>query len=137
VFNELGIGEIHRIDIVSKNTDKGEKFNRVFVHFKHWFSNNNADMARERVLNGKEIKIIYDDPWFWKVSAYREPEKKGIERSSRASIKFDDSVLIVPSQTNPKSRHERRTGEVDNEIRGKNNDRRDKRSQIKDIVDVK
>ena len=34
--------------------------------------------ARDRLLEGKEIKIVYDDPWFWKVSAYvnKKPEKK-------------------------------------------------------------
>ena len=134
VFNELGMGEIQRIDIISKNTHKGEKFNRVFVHFKQWFSNNNADMARERLLNGKEIKIMYDEPWFWKVSAYREPEKKDIERYSKASIKFDDSLSIVPSQTNLKSRHERTPRDDELEGRPKNNDRRDNRPKIKEIV---
>jgi hypothetical protein len=29
--------------------------------------------VRGRLLNGKDIKIIYDEPWFWKVSAYRPP----------------------------------------------------------------
>jgi len=95
VFDELGMGEILRIDVVGKNTGKGEKFNRVFVHFKRWFSNQNADMARERLLNGKDIKIVYDDPWFWKVSAYREPTKKvdhppNKEERPRATIQFDD-----------------------------------------------
>jgi hypothetical protein len=95
IFDDLGMGEILRIDVVSKTTEKGEKFNRVFVHFKRWFSNQNADMARERLLNGKEIKIVYDDPWFWKVSAYREAVKKSDhhperEERPRASIKFDD-----------------------------------------------
>jgi hypothetical protein len=75
IFDELNMGEIERIDVVSKTTEKGEKFNRVFVHFKRWLANNNADTARERLINGKEIKIIYDDPWFWKVSAYRESYK--------------------------------------------------------------
>jgi hypothetical protein len=46
-------------------------------------------------LNGKEIKIVYDDPWFWKVSAYREATKKSEHHSDReerprATIKFDD-----------------------------------------------
>jgi hypothetical protein len=95
IFDDLGMGEIQRIDIVSKTTEKGEKFNRVFVHFKRWFANQNADMARERLLNGKEIKIVYDDPWFWKVSAYREATKKSEHHSDReerprATIKFDD-----------------------------------------------
>ena len=94
IFDDLGMGEIQRIDVVSKTTEKGEKFNRVFVHFKRWFANQNADMARERLLNGKEIKIVYDDPWFWKVSAYREVKKDNHhldrEERPRASIRFDD-----------------------------------------------
>ena len=95
VFDDLEMGEIQRIDVVSKTTEKGDKFNRVFVHFKSWFSNQNADMARERLLNGKEIKIVYDDPWFWKVSAYRESNKNSEHHSEReerprVSIRFDD-----------------------------------------------
>ena len=72
VINELELGEIDRIDIVNKNPEKGEKYNLVFIHIKKWFTNENALIAQERLTNGKEIKIIYDDPWFWKVSAYRK-----------------------------------------------------------------
>ena len=72
VFNTLDLGEIDRIDIVNKTSEKGVKFNRVFVHFKSWNSSENSNLARERLLNGKEIKIIYEDPWFWKVSAYKK-----------------------------------------------------------------
>ena len=76
IFDDLNMGTIDRIDIVSaKSGEKGEKFNRVFVHFRRWNDTENARTARERLLNGKEIKIIYDDPWFWKISAYREPER--------------------------------------------------------------
>ena len=96
IFNELDMGEIQRIDIVGKTTEKGEKFNRIFVHFKKWFVNKNADIARERLINGKEIKIVYDDPWFWKVSAYREREvpttskEKVLPIKKKATFQFDD-----------------------------------------------
>ncbi len=76
IFNDLHMGVLERIDIISKTTEKGEKFNRVFVHFHHWNHSENANIARERLLNGNEIKIIYDDPWFWKISAYKESEKR-------------------------------------------------------------
>jgi hypothetical protein len=72
IFDDLNMGTLERIDIVGKNNGKGEKFNRVYVHFRRWNNSENACLARERLLNGKEIKIIYDDPWFWKISAYRE-----------------------------------------------------------------
>jgi hypothetical protein len=96
IFDELNLGIIEQVDIVNKTTEKGEKFNRVFVHFKRWFSNANADTARERLLNGKEIKIIYDDPWFWKVSAYRPPQEQQREQvprpqKKRPTLQFDDS----------------------------------------------
>ena len=94
IFDELNLGIIERVDIVSKTTEKGEKFNRVFVHFKRWFSNSNADTARERLLNGKEIKIIYDEPWFWKVSAYRPPQEQqraAHPQKKRPTLQFDDS----------------------------------------------
>jgi hypothetical protein len=85
VFDALEMGEIAKVDIVRKTTEKGEKFNRVFIHWKRWNDGGNADLARERLLNGKEIKIIYDDPWFWKVSAYREPPSRAVSTIPRES----------------------------------------------------
>jgi len=94
IFNELNVGIIQRVDIVNKTTEKGEKFNRVFIHFQEWFTNSNAETAKERLLSGKEIKIIYDDPWFWKVSAYRAPQNHNPQTKTTAAaprIQFDDS----------------------------------------------
>jgi len=96
VFEELDMGDIQRIDVISKTNDKGDKFNRIFVHFKQWNASENANIARERLINGKEIKILYDDPWFWKVSAYREPVRPSGAKQSyahrpqkKASIQID------------------------------------------------
>jgi hypothetical protein len=80
-FDDLNLGIIERVDIVRKTTEKGEKCNRVFIHFSRWFSSKNADTARERLLNGQDIKVIYDDPWFWKVAAYKEAPRVEEERS--------------------------------------------------------
>jgi hypothetical protein len=94
IFNELDMGTIDHIDLVSKTSEKGEKFNRVYVHYRYWNNSDNANNARERLLNGKEIKIIYDEPWFWKVSAYRESKPKQTEENNsythkKVSIQFD------------------------------------------------
>jgi len=107
IFDELSMGEIDHIDIIGKTTEKGEKFNRVFVHFRKWHSNQNADTARERLINGKEIKIIYDEPWFWKISAYREQTRPQEPRSQRsqqqprsqrpqARLQFDEDEVAKP-----------------------------------------
>ena len=116
IFNDLNMGEILRIDIVSKTTEKGDKFNRVFVHFKQWFNNENSDTARERLLNGKEIKIIYDDPWFWKVSAYRESNNNKAPRTNtekhdhkKASLQFDSDEDIPKNAEQRPTQYQRPT----------------------------
>ena len=63
------LGKISRVDIIERTNEKGEKYKRVFVHFDHWFETADAQTAKSRLIEGKEIKIVYDDPWFWKVSA--------------------------------------------------------------------
>lgn len=73
VFYALKLGHIGRIDIVKKISERGEKFNRVFIHFERWFDTANAHSALKLLREGKDIKVIYDEPWFWKVSTYRKP----------------------------------------------------------------
>ena len=40
VINELHMCEIDKIDMVQKTSEKGDKFNRVFIHIKEWYQNN-------------------------------------------------------------------------------------------------
>lgn len=68
VFNDISLGKIRRIDIVARKNEKGEPFKRVYIHFESWHSNDSAVAARRKIISGKEIKIVYDNPWFWKVS---------------------------------------------------------------------
>ena len=102
ILGDLNMGEIDRIDIVPRQTDKGEKFNRVFIHWRRWNSGGNAEVARQRLLNGKDIKIVYDDPWFWKISAYRQPAKRqdqprhqkaGRRQQAPARLEFDEEPI--------------------------------------------
>lgn len=71
VFYALKLGHIGCIDIVNKISERGEHFNRVFIHFERWFDTENAFSALKLLNEGKDIKVIYDDPWFWKVSVYK------------------------------------------------------------------
>jgi hypothetical protein len=71
IIQSLHLGIIQRIDMIQKKTEKGEMFSRVFIHFSKWNDSEVAAHAKERILSGKDIKVIYDDPWFWKISANR------------------------------------------------------------------
>ena len=69
IFEQLNLGKINRVDIINRKTEKGQQYKRVFIHFHKWNTNDDSINARHRLLSGKDIKIVYDNPWFWKVSA--------------------------------------------------------------------
>ena len=66
IFAQLfGGSNVERIDMVSKMNKEGQPIKRVFVHFKSGAWDKQPEM-RESLINGKEVKIVYDDPWYWK-----------------------------------------------------------------------
>jgi len=82
VFTDLKLGEIDIIDI---HLDK--KCQRVFIHFKSWNTTQRVQDIKQRLLDGEEIKVIYDDPWFWKCYLYRRKgDRKLTSQSSLSSI---------------------------------------------------
>jgi hypothetical protein len=80
VFGDLNLGDVDRVDIVVPKKpvgaeEKENKFNRVFIHL-IWNDTPSSVACRKKLLEGKDVKIIYDEPWFWRVSAYRPPAPK-------------------------------------------------------------
>jgi hypothetical protein len=144
IFDDLDLGIIERVDIIGKTTEKGDKYNRVFIHFKTWFAGGNAEVARVRLLSGKDIKIIYDEPWFWKISAYRErdmnqrPVKTYGEK--KATIVIDSDIKIAPGLTikEPENKkkvhpHDNRNHKKENfkKVKKEDNNNRDETTQKK------
>ena len=68
VFTQQNLGIINSIDIVEQTNKKGESSKRVFIQFSNWYMNDNAQSVYNKLMYGKEIKIVYDDPWYWKVA---------------------------------------------------------------------
>ena len=63
VMDEMQLGKIDYIDI-----HFGKNYQKVFVYFKAWHDTSFAQSIKQRIKGGEELKIIYDDPWFWKCS---------------------------------------------------------------------
>jgi hypothetical protein len=71
---------VDRVDVVKREHENGDKFNRIFVHFKRWDEEHAG--IRSRLLAGEEIKIVYDEPWFWKCSMSRVVKPTGQRRTA-------------------------------------------------------
>ena len=63
----LGKGCVDRIDMLLKR-DGMQPYQCVFVHFNPSFTHTTRRAAyiAERLNKGMNIKIVYNDPWFWK-----------------------------------------------------------------------
>jgi len=97
VFDKLGIFTIDRVDVVLRKNEKGESYKRFFVHVKDWAQTSDAQKAKERLLAGKELKVVYDDPWFWKVGlntwAPKQQQQPLLnDRKPRIRIEFDEET---------------------------------------------
>ena len=68
VFQSIGWGTPVRIDIKARQPRPGQKeHNIVFVHFSENIQDQYADNQLEA---GQVVKVVYDEPWFWKVRKY-------------------------------------------------------------------
>ena len=118
IFADLDLGEVERVDIVVPKrpveaSEKENKFNRVFIHL-IWKQTDEATAARERVLQGKEVKIIYDEPWFWKVSAYKpsvvvakpkfQPQPKAKIQPKKATLQLDFEPTTIKEKEKEKEK---------------------------------
>jgi hypothetical protein len=75
IIYKLNFGFLQRVDIVPK---RGKDFNVVFLHFSAWNTNPTANAIRSRLDEGQQVKLVYEDPWFWliKKSEATRPEDR-------------------------------------------------------------
>jgi len=67
IFSSLRIGFIDKITEHPHKTDGSVK--RVLIKFKTWVENPNSTIIMNRFNENKDIKIVFDDPWYW--TAYK------------------------------------------------------------------
>jgi len=96
------IGFIGSIDIAPIKSNKNEKLNLVFVHMKEWANTEHANKIRNRLLEGKDIKIATEhDPVFWKASCIKKQKKtkKVIEFINLQEISNKtEEITLVPEK---------------------------------------
>lgn len=92
-IEELKLGEIEKCILVPCTKLQHQKYQRVYIYFKQWNEDHpTAVKARSRLLEGKDVKVFYDDFHFWKifanhkdnanVNANEEKEKKELDKKN-------------------------------------------------------
>lgn len=82
IFNEVLLENpeedetpVEKVDLVERTNDKGESYKRAFVHFHNWdkLQTKAAATIRTKLLEGDTIKIMHNQPYYWKCSISRAP----------------------------------------------------------------
>jgi hypothetical protein len=104
VIRQLNLGWVGKIDMVPKKivekkpdgTEMTKEFVRVFIHFTKWFTNNRqTQQFLERLDSEGFVHIIYDEPWFWKVTKYVPKEHKPQPQSRYPRPRIDFGATTV------------------------------------------
>jgi hypothetical protein len=72
VFVRLKLGYIKKIDF---KYNKKKDNNIVIIYFAFWYNNERVNNIRTKLLNGKDINLVYNFPHYWKCLLYK-PVKK-------------------------------------------------------------
>ena len=90
IFRNLDFGEVEKVDMVTRVNEKGERFQRVFVHFTRWKNDEQSEQVRHMLLAEQEVKVVYDDPWFWKLSASKSTRPEDRPKKKKRAAPFVD-----------------------------------------------
>ena len=115
VFEALRLGVISHIDL-----HLGREFQRVFIYITEWHSNPFATLVKERILAGEELKIIYDDPWFWKCRLNRSSvaNPPNLPRAYVSRYNTGNQLLAMKATLKSvRADHERVIADKDKEIK--------------------
>ena len=108
VLRQLNLGWVGKIDIVPKKmvqknsdgTETTKEFVRVFIHFTKWFTKNpQTQQFLERLDSEGFVHIIYDEPWFWKVTKYVPKEHKPQPQSRYPRPRIDFGATVADAAT--------------------------------------
>ena len=110
VLRQLNLGWVGKIDIVPKQSVErrpdGTTFTRdfvsIFIHFTRWFTQNHqTQQFLERLDSQGFVHIIYDEPWFWKVTKYVPKEHNPRPQSRYPKPRIDFGTTEAVQKTKP------------------------------------
>ena len=96
VFGVLYLGIVNRIDILPMLSKNGQRYNCVYIYFSTWNTTVKAINTRKTLLEGKCVRVMYDEPWFWKIYA------KKISGNTHRTIPY---IIPEPNDETNKKKH--------------------------------
>ena len=96
---------IDRIDMIKRGGKDGQpEFWRVFIHLHEYPESENGEYFQQQISEGKTVTIVYDDPWYWKVSMSRISKPKSAGERVRRPRPYIACSTRGNDKTSPRAR---------------------------------
>lgn len=64
--------KISRIDVIERIGKDNRPYHRAFIHFTDDNTlNDYTEQIKQKLINGETLKLVYDEPAYWRISASR------------------------------------------------------------------
>ena len=115
VFEDLEIGCVDHVDLVSKLDNSGKPYNAAYIHFQYWYSGPIAENFQARVQDpSKEARIVHDDPWYWII--LENTTKKNEPGARKVCLDLSDKPQVQLVETAPSLSNVVLSSEMNDEI---------------------
>jgi hypothetical protein len=93
IFKSLDIGVVSRVDFVERGavSISGDPTYMAFIHFDYWFGNRTAFNMQELLLEQGQLKIVYNEPYYWIIMINKQP-------LTRYEVKMERHIEKLTSQ---------------------------------------
>ena len=93
-FEKLNIGKINNIIIKKKN-----KHSTAFIYLQEWnITCEKAKTFQKKIIDGEEVNLIYDFPWFWKCRANHDIRELKFNKLENKSKQQEQKINYLKNQ---------------------------------------
>ena len=93
-FEKLDIGKINRVTVKKKN-----KHCTAFIYLQAWnIKSKNAKIFYQKIIEGEEVNLIYEFPWFWKCRANHDIRELKFNKLENQSKQQEQKINYLKNQ---------------------------------------
>ena len=93
-FEKLDIGKINRVTVKKKN-----KHSTAFIYLQSWnIKSKNAKIFYKKIIEGEEVNLIYEFPWFWKCRANHDIRELKFNKLENQSKQQEQKINYLKNQ---------------------------------------
>ena len=101
IFRSLLLGDVHHVDYIYKQHEKGYLYFAVYIHFNEWYDTIASRNFQAKVHDPFGTRLVYDDPCYWLIFANKT--QKQDTRKRKHTAMFDMSELEQDNHENEMS----------------------------------